>query len=359
MGVSEPSGREHLRDLADRPDQLRSRPPRVRRRDARGAVRALRRARALARRRRAASCGRTDDDRALVQRRDHVRPRGAVHGRPRGRRRALRLRAARRRGPADVPLHRAHPVPGPQPAGAGRAHPVEHLGAVPHAGRGLAGDDQAPPRRVGLRAAAQRHDRRPKRYKRDRGLHSFDACVAGPARARAGRRRGDRSDEHGIDPITPESPSDVGITSPKSHLERLVDSLLFEGYALYPYTPGATKNATPTPFGIVYPRDYAQQQDARLRPHADAGHRRPIDARRHRRGALPAGLRRQAQGRRAARAARRRAVEGVVRLRRPRGHRRARHRAAARRSRPRDAAGRERHAAHRGGGDAQTARTRC
>jgi hypothetical protein len=63
-----------------------------------------------------------------------------------------------------------------------------------------------------------------------------------------------------IDPITPESPSDVGVTSPKTHLERLVDSLLFEGYALYPYTPGATKNATPTPFGIVYPRDYAQTQ---------------------------------------------------------------------------------------------------
>jgi hypothetical protein len=63
-----------------------------------------------------------------------------------------------------------------------------------------------------------------------------------------------------IDPITPESPSDVGVTSAKSHLERLVDSLLFEGYALYPYTPGATKNATPTPFGIVYPSDYAQHE---------------------------------------------------------------------------------------------------
>ncbi len=42
-------------------------------------------------------------------------------------------------------------------------------------------------------------------------------------------------------------------------LETLVDSLLFEGYALYPYTPGATKNATPTPFGIVYPPTYAQR----------------------------------------------------------------------------------------------------
>ena len=64
----------------------------------------------------------------------------------------------------------------------------------------------------------------------------------------------------GIEPITPESPSNVGVTSTKTHLERLVDSLLFEGYALYPYTPGATKNATPTPFGIVYPADYARNQ---------------------------------------------------------------------------------------------------
>jgi len=42
-------------------------------------------------------------------------------------------------------------------------------------------------------------------------------------------------------------------------LDELVDTLLFEGYALYPYTPGATKNATPTPFGIVYPPRYAQE----------------------------------------------------------------------------------------------------
>ncbi|MDX6536686.1 MAG: hypothetical protein QOD37_1027, partial [Gaiellales bacterium] len=39
-------------------------------------------------------------------------------------------------------------------------------------------------------------------------------------------------------------------------IEELVDSLLFEGYALYPYTPGAGKNSTPTPFGILYPRGY-------------------------------------------------------------------------------------------------------
>jgi hypothetical protein len=44
-------------------------------------------------------------------------------------------------------------------------------------------------------------------------------------------------------------------------LEALVESLLYEGYALYPYTPGATKNATPTPFGIVYPPVYAETLD--------------------------------------------------------------------------------------------------
>ncbi len=42
-------------------------------------------------------------------------------------------------------------------------------------------------------------------------------------------------------------------------LEALVESLLYEGYALYPYTPGTTKNATPTPFGIIYPPAYAER----------------------------------------------------------------------------------------------------
>jgi hypothetical protein len=41
------------------------------------------------------------------------------------------------------------------------------------------------------------------------------------------------------------------------HLEELVDTLLWEGHQLYPYTPSATKNATPTPFGIVYPPAHA------------------------------------------------------------------------------------------------------
>jgi hypothetical protein len=45
-------------------------------------------------------------------------------------------------------------------------------------------------------------------------------------------------------------------------VEQLVDSLLYEGYALYPYTPEATKNATPTPQGIVYPLAYAERNPA-------------------------------------------------------------------------------------------------
>jgi hypothetical protein len=58
-------------------------------------------------------------------------------------------------------------------------------------------------------------------------------------------------------------------------LEALVSSLLYEGYALYPYTPDATKNATPTPFGIVYPPVYAAECEgafdhARLECVADA-----------------------------------------------------------------------------------------
>ena len=43
-----------------------------------------------------------------------------------------------------------------------------------------------------------------------------------------------------------------------SRLDELVDTLLWEGHQLYPYTPGAVKNATPTPFGIVYPSAYAR-----------------------------------------------------------------------------------------------------
>ncbi|HXU46490.1 MAG TPA: hypothetical protein VN783_13265 [Thermoanaerobaculia bacterium] len=50
------------------------------------------------------------------------------------------------------------------------------------------------------------------------------------------------------------------MTAAVSHLDRLVSSLVREGYALYPYTPGAAKNSTPTPFGILYPLAYAARE---------------------------------------------------------------------------------------------------
>jgi len=43
----------------------------------------------------------------------------------------------------------------------------------------------------------------------------------------------------------------------RAGFDELLRTLLWEGYALYPYTSGAAKNATPTPFGIVYPPRYA------------------------------------------------------------------------------------------------------
>ena len=56
-------------------------------------------------------------------------------------------------------------------------------------------------------------------------------------------------------------------------VESLLGALLYEGYALYPYTASAAKNATPTPFGIVYPPAYAAGSAAafdRLRLHGVA-----------------------------------------------------------------------------------------
>ena len=84
-------------------------------------------------------------------------------------------------------------------------------------------------------------------------------------------------------------------------LEELVTSLLYEGYALYPYTPGATKNATPTPFGIVYPPGYAAALRRRVRPPADrlcAVRRRAGELSAEVRFLQPAGERHQAMPRR-------------------------------------------------------------
>ena len=113
-------------------------------------------------------------------------------------------------------------------------------------------------------------------------------------------------------------------------LDALVDTLLYEGYALYPYTPGATKNATPTPFGIVYPPAYAagERRDVRPRCRSSAC---ADGAAVSRRGALPPGQRGPPRGRRRAASTSRRPGGAVgVRLRRPARPRLARASPAAR-----------------------------
>src|SRR5258707_8369501 len=41
-----------------------------------------------------------------------------------------------------------------------------------------------------------------------------------------------------------------------SILENLTRTLLYEGYALYPYYRSAVKNQKPIPFGVIFPKDY-------------------------------------------------------------------------------------------------------
>ena len=94
--------------------------------------------------------------------------------------------------------------------------PVVVLGRVPAAGGHLARADRAllPAARAGSRCA------------RRRSL-ALQREKATPRVADARRLRGGAA---GGAPVS---------------VDELVDSLLYEGYALYPYTPGATKNATP------------------------------------------------------------------------------------------------------------------
>ena len=156
------------------------------------------------------------------------------------------------------------------------------------------------------------------------------------------------------------------------HLEELVTSLLWEGYALYPYTPGATKNATPTPFGIVYPPAYASEcpgafdharlecvaepsepgagarLSATLRYLAPSGERHEATERRVELGPVPVGERVTTQfdgGRltlRSERARRRLGGRALLRAQHPRGAGRARPRRRARPVADLDAAARAR-----------------
>ena len=46
----------------------------------------------------------------------------------------------------------------------------------------------------------------------------------------------------------------------RSHVERVADAVLYEGYMLYPYRPSSVKNRQRWTFGGVYPRAYAESQ---------------------------------------------------------------------------------------------------
>ena len=134
--------------------------------------------------------------------------------------------------PLTLPLHRHGPLRAATTGGCRSCSiPWSCSARVAHAGRGLAGDDGAHyPGGGWVRLQPTRSPRCSRAARRAR---------AAVARRLRRRRCWGRTD---MDPA----------------LEELVDTLLYEGYALYPYTPGATKNATPTPFGIVYPPAYAQ-----------------------------------------------------------------------------------------------------
>ena len=42
----------------------------------------------------------------------------------------------------------------------------------------------------------------------------------------------------------------------ETNVEDLTRTLLYEGYALYPYHRSAVKNQKPVPFGVVFPQQY-------------------------------------------------------------------------------------------------------
>ena len=119
-------------------------------------------------------------------------------------------------------------------------------GALLDAVRGVADDDRPP--LPGAAAGSRLH------------RETLETLAALPRRARPAVLRRDHP------PTCSRRPADE-----RDPLEPLVQSLLFEGYALYPYTPGATKNATPTPFGIVYPPAYAEGNQAHASTAADGG----------------------------------------------------------------------------------------
>ena len=201
--------------------------------------------------------------------RGDLRRSGALHLRPRGRGDQVLLLAARRPRAATARLLGDDLLQGRRRPAADRPGAVGARREVPHARQGLARDDRPPLRERAAGSAPRRHARA--------------GCARVPSR-RAPVVRLRRS------PTCSTRPTDDGSSSTE-----IVRSLLYEGYALYPYTPGATKNATPTPFGIVYPPVYAARERRDLRPRPG---RVPVegDAWARRGGRLPAADRRAPRG---------------------------------------------------------------
>lgn len=52
------------------------------------------------------------------------------------------------------------------------------------------------------------------------------------------------------------NPEETDMLHPEIILENLTHTLLYEGYALYPYHRSAIKNQKPVPFGVVFPQVY-------------------------------------------------------------------------------------------------------
>ena len=185
--------------------------------------------------------------RARLHRRDVVRARGAVHLRPRGRGEQVLLLAARRRGPAVVPLHRD---------GALRAARRDRLQVaqvpwsctarwrMPVEAWKRAMADLLPRRRLG--AAGDRDARRARRAQgRSAAAIASTTCVAGAA-------RGARMTE----------------------LDELVDDAAVGGLRALPVHAGRDEERDADAVRDRLPAGLRRGQPAHVRPHAAAGDRR-------------------------------------------------------------------------------------
>ena len=225
-------GPEDLHDRAHRGDHDRAVEAKLRAGRARAPAGAVRRARALGLDHQRLPLGAGRGAGAGVRGLDRVRAHRRLHLRPRARGGQVLRRARRRRWRRCASTSTAASSTRTTTAGC-RSSRCRGTARRASSSRSRTGARRST--RSTRTAPGSRWTRRPssgsRRLKAERGLPTFE---------RGGRRLARRG------------------RTMRAELEGLVSSLLVEGYALYPYTPGATKNATPTPFGIVYPPAYAE-----------------------------------------------------------------------------------------------------